>query len=78
MEVSAPLSNIFNGYLKKFEIGATEEKWVIVAFDEGGKIHLSNPIRLKHLSKPTEYLPQNITETAICLVCNQRHIKLTA
>lgn len=59
--VVQPLVDIFNGYLKKFEVAPSEEKWVIVSFDEGGKTHLSNPIRLKQNTKPTEYLPQNIT-----------------
>lgn len=58
--VVQPLTDIFNGYLKKFELASSEEKWVIVSFDEGGKTHLSNPIRLKQKTKPTEYLPQNI------------------
>jgi len=39
----------------------TQEKWAVVTFDEGGQTHLSNPIRIKHQTKPTEYLPQNIT-----------------
>lgn len=56
-----PLIDVFNGFLKKFEITSSEEKWVIVSFDEGGKTHLSNPIRLKQLTKPTEYLPQNVS-----------------
>ncbi|MDB4292644.1 hypothetical protein N9954_04500 [Maribacter sp.] len=54
------LKDVFNGYLKKFEASGANEKWVIVSFDEDGKRHLSNPIRLKQNSKPTEYLPQNI------------------
>ncbi len=59
--VIKPLQNVFNGYLQKFEVSASEEKWAIVAFDENGKTHLSNPIRLKQFSKPTEYLPQNLS-----------------
>ncbi len=59
--VIIPLQNIFNGYLQKFDVTAVVEKWAIVAFDEGGKTHLSNPIRLKQLTKPTEYLPQNLS-----------------
>lgn len=62
-EVLKPLQNVFNGYLQKFEVTAAEEKWAIVAFDEDGKTHLSNPIRLKQFTKPTEYLPQNIAVT---------------
>jgi len=44
----------------KYEIASANEKWVIISFDEDGKRHLSNPIRLKQNTKPTEYLPQNI------------------
>lgn len=55
-----PLVDLFNGYLKKFEIEGSAEKWVIITYDEGGKTHLSNPIHLKQNSKPTEYLPTNI------------------
>lgn len=62
--VIKPIQNVFNGYLQKFEVSAFEEKWVIVAFDEDGKTHLSNPIRLKQFTKPTEYLSQNIAVTA--------------
>ena len=54
------LKDVFNGFLKKYEVSVTDEKWVIVTFDEDGKRHLSNPIRLKQRTKPTEYLPQNI------------------
>lgn len=55
------LTNVFNGYLLKYEIIPEQEKWVIVTFEEQGIIHLSNPIRLKQSTKPTEYLSENIT-----------------
>ena len=61
MEYTPPLLAVFNGYLKRFELEALQEKWVIVTFDELGKTHLSNPIRLKQRTKPTEYLPQNVS-----------------
>ena len=55
-----PLLDVFNGYLLKYEVEPSDEKWVIVTFEEGGAVHVSNPIRLKQLSKPTEYLPENV------------------
>ncbi len=61
VQVVAPIIDVFNGYLKKFEVSVSQEKWAIVAFDEGGKTHLSNPIRLKHKTKPTEYSLQNVS-----------------
>jgi len=62
--VEFPIRDVFNGFLKKFEVSTNNEKWVIVAFDEGGKTHLSNPIRLKQNTKPTEYTSQNIAVEA--------------
>ncbi len=59
--VEAAQVDVFNGYLKKFEVAVSEEKWVIVSFDENGKTHLSNPIRLKQDTKPTEYVSQNVS-----------------
>ena len=47
--------DFFNGYLKKFIRTATDEKWVIITFFEDGVLQLSNPIRLKHKTKPTEF-----------------------
>ncbi|MCL6267634.1 hypothetical protein [Flagellimonas myxillae] len=58
---AAELIDVFNGYLLKYEIVPELEKWVIVTFEENGKVHLSNPIRLKHTTNPTEYLPQIVT-----------------
>jgi len=48
-------SDIFNGYLKKFTRTITDEKWVIITFFEDEKLHISNPIRLKHKTKQTEF-----------------------
>jgi len=57
-EVSIVPTNFFNGYLKKFTRTINQEKWVIITFFENDSLHLSNPIRLKHLSKPTEFTDQ--------------------
>ncbi len=54
-QIAIEATNFFNGYLKKFTHTVTEEKWVIITFFEDNVLHLSNPIRLKHLSKPTEF-----------------------
>ncbi|MEW4923766.1 hypothetical protein [Algibacter sp. 2305UL17-15] len=43
----------FNGYLGKFTQSSTHEKWIIVTFELDGEIKISNPIRSKHISKPT-------------------------
>lgn len=57
---NAELLDVFNGFLLKYEISPEQEQWVIVSFEEEGQLHLSNPIRLKQLTKPTEYLDQNV------------------
>lgn len=59
--IEAPLSNVFNGFMKKFDVAITEEKWVIVTFEEDNAIHISNPIRIKNQTKPTEYSSSNIS-----------------
>lgn len=59
--VEFPIKDVFNGFLKKFEVTTIAEKWVIVSFDEAGQTHLSNPIRLKQNSKPTEYISKNVS-----------------
>jgi hypothetical protein len=56
----APLLDVFNGFLKKFEVAIDNEKWVLVSFEEEGKVHISNPIRIKVKSKPTEYISSNV------------------
>jgi len=58
--VSPPLSDFLNGYLLRYEIAPTAEKWVVVTFDEDGQTHVANPVRLKQLTAPTEYLSENI------------------
>jgi len=43
----------FNGYLGKFTKASASEKWIIVTFELGNEIKISNPIRSKQISKPT-------------------------
>lgn len=44
---NSQLTNVFNGYLKKFEIESIQDKWVIVPFEEDGKNTFikSNPFK---------------------------------
>jgi len=58
--IAAPLLDVFNGFMKKFEVAIEEEKWVIVSFEEDNRVYLSNPIRIKNQTKPTEYLSSNV------------------
>ena len=64
--------DVFNGYLKKMVRITDQEKWVIITFFENDTLQLSNPIRLKHKSKPTEFIDtvgidDTITENPIFL-----------
>lgn len=53
---SYDLLDVFGGYLKKFLVADTGgEKWAIVTYKREGKIHICNPVRYKHYSKPSEF-----------------------
>ena len=58
-------TDFFNGYLKKFNRISDNEKWVIITFFENGVLHISNPIRLKQLTKPTEFSDQVTIDTDV-------------
>ncbi len=53
VQIDLPEEDFFNGYLKTFTRQTLEEKWVIISFRESGKLHLSNPILLKHKTQNT-------------------------
>lgn len=50
-----PVEDVFGGYLQLFVRSGLDEVYSIVTFESEGKFHKSNPIRLKNVSKPTEY-----------------------
>jgi len=54
-QVSLETQDLFGGHIKTFTRTTNQEKWVIITFFENNELHLSNPIRLKHLTKPTEF-----------------------
>jgi len=54
-QINVPEEDFFNGYLKSFTRQVDDEKWIILSFRESGQIHLSNPIRLKHLTQNTVF-----------------------
>jgi len=54
-QIELPEDDFFNGYLKTFTRQTTVEKWVIISFRESGILHLSNPIRLKHITQNTSF-----------------------
>ncbi len=62
-QIDLVAEDFFNGYLKKIERTTSEEKWVIITFFENDKLHLSNPIRLKHRTKPTEFVNEVMINT---------------
>lgn len=54
-KVSLEKEAVFNGYLERFVRNNTKEVWCVVTYHSEGKFHKSNPILLKHQSKPTEW-----------------------
>jgi len=48
--------DVFGGHLQKFMSPNTlNEKWCLITFKAKGELHKSKPIRIKNLSKPTEW-----------------------
>lgn len=47
------ITDVFNGYLKRFEREALPEKWVIITYELEEQLRISNPIRLKRQTKAT-------------------------
>lgn len=65
-QVDLNAEDFFNGYLKTFTRETTVERWVIISFRESGKLHISNPIRLKHISQNTLFSGTiNIDQTTV-------------
>ena len=50
-----PSEPVFGGYLERFVRQNKKEVFCIVTFETNGRFHKSNPIRLKNVTKPTEY-----------------------
>lgn len=55
-----PSNNVLGNKLSRFVRDENHEVWGIVTFLTNGKIHKSNPIRLKHKSTQTQYI-NNLT-----------------
>jgi len=51
---------VFNGYLSRFKCNASSDTWCVVTYKTPGKLHICNPIRIKHYSEPTLFAPQAI------------------
>jgi hypothetical protein len=65
---SLDTEDVFGGYLKRFVRTGMDEVYSIVTFELNGKLHKSNPIRLKQSSKPTEYQTQTTIDTSETLM----------
>lgn len=52
-QVFAKSEPFFNGHLGKYEQISENESWIIVTFELNNEIKISNPIRSKHITKPT-------------------------
>ncbi|WP_435415433.1 hypothetical protein [Polaribacter aestuariivivens] len=46
---------VFGGKLERFSRPSSLETWCLVTYLTEGKLHISDPIKLKNTSKPTEY-----------------------
>jgi len=52
---------VFNGYLGRFKCNVSKDTWCIVTYKTPRKLHICNPIKIKHYSQPTLFAPQVIT-----------------
>lgn len=58
------ISDVFGGKLQRFSRSNSEENWCLVTYMLKGKLHISNPIRLKNSSSPTSWVDDvNISYT---------------
>lgn len=49
------ISDVFGGKLQRFSRSNSEENWCLVTYILDGKLHMSNPIRLKNTSNSTTW-----------------------
>lgn len=55
---SLEIEDVFGGKLQRFTRSGAEENWCLVTYILDGKLHKSNPIRLKNTSKSTVWTDQ--------------------
>jgi hypothetical protein len=51
--IKLDITDVFGGKLQRFSRTNPEESWCIVTYLTNGKLHKSNPIRIKNKTKPT-------------------------
>jgi len=51
----------FNGYLGRFKGKVEKDTWCVVTYKTPGKLHICNPIKIKHFSQPTLFASQVIS-----------------
>lgn len=49
------IADVFGGKLQQFSRSGEDENWCLVTYILDGKLHISNPIRLKNATKPTSW-----------------------
>lgn len=66
--VNLEREDVFNGYLQRFIRNDAVESWCIVSYETTGKVHVSNPIRLKNERIPTEWSDEVIIDAETALM----------
>ncbi len=51
---------VFNGYLGRFKCNVPKDTWCIITYKTLGKLHICNPIKIKHYSQATLFASQVI------------------
>ncbi|PQJ79517.1 hypothetical protein [Polaribacter porphyrae] len=66
--VELTIEDVFGGKLQRFSRNNAEENWCLVTYMLNGKLHMSNPIRLKNVNDPTGYTDQVTIEYPSTLI----------
>ena len=59
---------VFNGYLQRFVRDSFTESWGVVTYELNGEVRVSNPIRLKNTTIPTEWSNEVVINTEASLM----------
>ncbi len=62
-----PIEGVFGNKLSAFKRNDLHDAWGIVTYKTEGKIHLSNPIRIKHQIQPTVYNSEVTIDSSVSL-----------
>jgi len=66
-EQTYPSLDVLNGKLKRYTCPNLSDVWAIVTYNSPGKVHISDPVKIKYHSNPTAFIDSivNINEVGV-------------